>query len=55
MIGKEIANKIAKNSQQNDSETVPNERDKEILKEKYVSPEERQESIDELGLKQIFY
>ena len=51
LIGKEIANKIAKNSQQNNSETVPNERDKEILKEKYVSPEERQESIDELGLK----
>ena len=42
---------VPKNSQQNNSETVANEHDKEILKEKYVSPEERQEIIDELRLK----
>ena len=54
MIGNKIANritKVSKNSQQNDSETVTKEHDKEIPKEKYVSPEERQEIIDELRLK----
>ena len=39
------------NSQQNTSETVTNEHDKEIPKESYVSPEERREIIDELRLK----
>ena len=34
---------MSKNSQQNISETVTNEHDKEIPKEIYVSPEERQE------------
>ena len=34
--------KLSKNSQQNNSETVTNEHDKEIPKEKYLSPEERQ-------------
>ena len=34
--------KISKNAQQNNSETVTNENDKEIPKEIYVSPEERQ-------------
>ena len=43
--------KVSKNSQQNNSETVTNEHDKEIPKEKYISPEERQEIIDELLLK----
>ena len=33
--------KISKNSQQNDSETVTNEYNKEIPKERYTSPEER--------------
>ena len=42
--------KVSKNSQQNNSETLTNEHDKEILKERYVSPEERQEIIDELRL-----
>ena len=54
LIGNKIANKITnaqKNSQQNNSETVTNEHDKEIPKERYISPEERQEIIDELGLK----
>ena len=50
LIGNKITNtiiKVSKNSQQNNSETVANEHDKEIPKEKkYVSPEERQEIID---------
>ena len=44
LIGDKIANKItgvSKNLQQNKSETVTNEHDKEIPKERYVSPEER--------------
>ena len=41
--------KVSKNSQQNNSETVTNEHDKELSKEK--SPEERQEIIDELRLR----
>ena len=54
LIGNKIANKItkvSKNSQQNNLETVTNEHDKEIPKERYVSPEERQEIIDNLRLK----
>ena len=54
LIGNTIANritKVSKNSQQNDSETVTNEHNKKIPKEKYVSPEERQEIIDELSYK----
>ena len=49
-----IANKItgvSKNSQQNNSETVTNEYDKEIPKERYISPEKRKEIIDNLRLK----
>ena len=33
--------KVSKNSQQNNSETGSNEKDQEIPKEKYISPEER--------------
>ena len=54
MIDYKIANKVTKvkkNSQQNTSETVTNEHDKKIPKERYVSPEESQEIIDELKLK----
>ena len=54
LIGNQIAEritKVSKNSQQHNSETVTNEHDKEIPKEKYVSPEERLEIIDELRLK----
>ena len=54
LIGYKIANKVpkvSKHSQQNTSETVTNEHDKKILKEKFLSPEERQEIIDELKLK----
>ena len=43
--------KVSKNSQQNNLETVTNENDKEITKEKCISPEERQEIIDEQRLK----
>ena len=42
---------VSKNAQQNNSEIVTNEHDKEILKERYISPHEKQEIIDELRLK----
>ena len=54
LTGNKIANKISKlskNLQQNNSEAVTNEHDKEITKERYGSPEEREEIIDELRLK----
>ena len=54
MIGNKIADritKVSKDSQQNNSEAVKNEHDKEISKERYISPAERQETIDELRLK----
>ena len=53
MIGNKIVNKItkvSKNSQQSNSEVVTNENEKEIPKERYISPEKRQEIIDELRL-----
>ena len=53
MIGNKIANKITKaqkSSQQVNSETVTNEHDKEILKERSLSPEERQWFINNLRL-----
>ena len=55
LTGIKIANKImevSKNSQQNNSETVTNEHDKEIPKDKCVSSEKRQNITDELTLKQ---
>ena len=54
MIGNKIANEItrvSKNPQQNNSETVTIENYKEICKERYVSPEDRQQIIDKLRLK----
>ena len=48
MIGNKIAKKNCKII--NNSEIVKNENDKEILKERYISPEERQETIDEMRL-----
>ena len=54
MFGNKIANKImrvSKNPQQNNSETVTNEHDQKMPKERYISPEERQEIIDDLRLK----
>ena len=53
LVGNETANKstaISKTSQQNDSETVTNEYDKEILKERYKSTKERQKIVDDLRL-----
>ena len=53
MAGNKFANqitKIAKNSQQNISETVTNEHDEEIPEERYVSSKEKQETIDDLKL-----
>ena len=38
--------KVSKNSQQYNSEAVTNEHDKEIPKERYISPKERQKIID---------
>ena len=55
LIGNKTANKIrrfSENSQQNNSEAVTNEHDKETLK-RYISPEERQKIIDNLGIKVI--
>ena len=54
LIGNKITNritKVSKHSQQNNSETVTNENDKKILKERYVLPEEKQNIIDNLRLK----
>ena len=61
MVGNKIANTVGKsynikttkalnNSQQNNSETVTNKHDKEILEERCISPEERQKIIDDLRL-----
>ena len=57
MIGNRIANKItkaSKNTQQNNSETVINENNKEIPKkipkERYISPEERRIFMADLRL-----
>ena len=55
LISNKIANKITKHILKifkNNSKTVANEHDKEIPKEKYVSPEERQETLAKLRLKQ---
>ena len=53
MIGNNFANEItkaSKNSQQHNSEKVTNEHRKEIPKERFVSPEERQKVIDDTRL-----
>ena len=53
LIGHKFVNKISKvskSSPQNNSETITNEHDKEIPKERYISPEERQKIIDDLRL-----
>ena len=52
-IGNEITDKIMKISktlEQNNSETVTNEHNKKIPKERYISPEQRQKIIDDLRL-----
>ena len=40
--------KVSKNLQQSNSETVANKNDKEIPKERYTSPKERQKITDNL-------
>ena len=61
MIGNKIADavtkshdgkitKISKTSQQSNSETVTDEYDKEIAKERYIPPEEMQKIIYDLRL-----
>ena len=53
LIGKKIADKMTKVSKtfpQNNSKTINNEHDKEIPKERYISPDESQEIIDEFRL-----
>ena len=53
LIGNKIADKItkiSKTSQHNNSEIVTNEHDKEIPKERKISPEERRKIIDDLIL-----
>ena len=53
LIANKIANKItkiSKNSPQKNSETVTNEHEKEIPKERYISPEERHKIIIDLRL-----
>ena len=42
--------KISKTLEQNNSETVTNEHNKKIPKERYISPEQRQKIIDDLRL-----
>ena len=53
LIGNKIGDRIIKvsqNSQQNNSEAVTNENDKELPKERYISLEQRQKVIDDLRL-----
>ena len=53
LIGNKVSDKvtkISKSSQQSNSETVKNDYDKEIPKERYISPEERQKNTDDLRL-----
>ena len=42
--------KVSKTSQHNILETVTDEHEKEILKERYISPKEKHEIIDDLRL-----
>ena len=42
--------KVSKYLQKNNSETVTNENDNDIPQERYLSPEKRQETIDDLRL-----
>ena len=53
LIGNKIAiniTKVSKNLPQNNSETVTNEHNKEIPKERYISSEESQKITDGLRL-----
>ena len=42
--------KVSKNLYQNNSETVKNEHDKEISKERYISPKKEKKIVDNLRL-----
>ena len=42
--------KVSKSSVQSNSESIKNEHDQEISKERYISPEERQKIVDDLRL-----
>ena len=51
LIGNKIANRItkaSKSSPQNSSETIASEYDKELPKERNISPEKRQKVIDDI-------
>ena len=51
MIGSKIdkiITKVSEKSKQNNSETVANDNDKEIPKEKYIPPEEKHKITDNL-------
>ena len=53
MNGNKIADRItkfSKNLQQNNSETVTNENENETPKKRYISPEERQNIVDNVKL-----
>ena len=53
LIGNKTTDKITKfwtSSPKNYSETITNEYDKEIPKERYISPEETEKAIDDLRL-----
>ena len=59
LIGNKTANKVAKVSkkkkiQQNNLEKVRNELDKEMPKERYISPEEIENIIDDLRLISLY-
>ena len=45
--------KVSENSQQSNLETITNENNKEIPKERYISLEERQKIIDNLEINLI--
>ena len=42
--------KVSENAQESNSQTVANKHNKEISKERFLSPEERQKTIDDLIL-----
>ena len=42
--------KVSQNLEQNNSETVTNENDKEIPEKRYISPKERQRVIDNFDI-----
>ena len=52
LISNKNTNRITsrKSSVQSNSESIKNEHDQEISKERYISPEERQKIIDDLRL-----